>query len=214
VVKQVRVMHNVLVLAMICFGLLWLVRGHIPSSPGAVAIGALLGLGYGGFYWSRLARRVARRDRRFARNKIFVSFLSVFELAVLAAASSHVILIVLGLLLLVGMVLGLITGHWWIVVAGGFGLSTAATLAVGVLRYEHRHGPLHYQYDSRAWAGGEGLLYQTGQVIEPLTPAGRVMVNGESWNAVALGGEAIANGECVEVISRKGLTLYVDRLPV
>jgi membrane-bound ClpP family serine protease len=40
------------------------------------------------------------------------------------------------------------------------------------------------------------------------------MVNGESWNAVALGGEAIANGECVEVISRKGLTLYVDRLPV
>ncbi len=110
-VKQVRVMHNVLVLAMLCAGLLWLVRGHIPSSPGAVAIGALLGLGYGGFYWSRLARRVARRDRRFARNKIFVSFLSVFELAMLAAASSHVKLSVLARVVLVGKVHGLITRH-------------------------------------------------------------------------------------------------------
>lgn len=80
--------------------------------------------------------------------------------------------------------------------------------------YEREHGPVYYQYDSRAWTETEGALYQVGEVLEPLAPAGRVMINGEIWNAVSLGGEHIGKGERVEVISRDGLTLKVDRVAV
>ncbi len=82
------------------------------------------------------------------------------------------------------------------------------------MRYERKHGPVYYQYDSSAWSGGEGLLYQTGEVVEPLSPTGRVLINGELWNAVSLSGEAIEKGEQIEVISRDGLTLYVDWVPI
>ena len=79
--------------------------------------------------------------------------------------------------------------------------------------YEHHNGPVYYQYDSRAWNGAEGMLYQCGKVVQPLVPNGKVMVNGELWNAISLSGEPIDVGTMVEVISSEGLTLNVDRLP-
>lgn len=212
-VKQVRVIRNVSVIAILFAGVLWLVRNHISANPDAILVGGLGGICYGWLYWWRLSRRVSRRNRRFGQNKIFVQFLSVFELALVAAASSHYILIVLALLILAGAFVGIFSEHWWTVLAGSFGIAAAASLGISIIRYESRHGPLYYQYDSRAWLGGEGLLYQVGQVVERLAPTGRVTVNGEVWNAVSMSGDAIETGQDVEVIARDGLTLYVDRLP-
>jgi membrane-bound serine protease (ClpP class) len=72
---------------------------------------------------------------------------------------------------------------------------------------------LYYQYDNASWSGAEGMVYQRGTVVQPLTPAGKVKIQGVLWNAVSLSGETIALGEPVEVISLERLTLYVDRLP-
>jgi membrane-bound ClpP family serine protease len=57
------------------------------------------------------------------------------------------------------------------------------------------------------------MLYQVGTVVQPLTPAGKVKIQGVLWNAISLSREALAVGEQVEVISMHRLTLYVDRLP-
>jgi len=82
----------------------------------------------------------------------------------------------------------------------------------GSLRYERRHGPLYDQYDSCTWSGAEGMLYRVGTVVKPLTPEGKVDLQGEWWNAVSISGEPIAAGERVEVIAVERLTLYVDRV--
>jgi hypothetical protein len=79
--------------------------------------------------------------------------------------------------------------------------------------YEGFHGPLHYQYDSRTWAGTEGMLYRVATVVKPLTPVGKVDYQGELWNAASLSGERIGVGERVEVITVERLRLYVDRVP-
>ena len=81
-----------------------------------------------------------------------------------------------------------------------------------MLVYEHHNGPVYFQYDSRAWSGAEGMLYQRGKVVQPLVPNGKVMMNGELWNAISFSGESIDVGTMVEVISSEGLTLKVDRV--
>ena len=81
-----------------------------------------------------------------------------------------------------------------------------------IVRYERHAGPLYYQYNNAGWSGAEGLLYQVGTVVQPLTPAGKVNLQGVLWNAVSLSGEALAVGEHVEVILVHRLTLSVDRL--
>lgn len=96
---------------------------------------------------------------------------------------------------------------------GSFGMAAALTLGGSIVRYERRYGTLYYQYDSRSWLGGEGLLYQEGRTIQPLTPKGKIIINGELWHAISLNGDNIEAGKKVEVISRKGLTLYVGSLP-
>jgi membrane-bound ClpP family serine protease len=89
----------------------------------------------------------------------------------------------------------------------------AVGLASGVCWYERRHGRLYYQYKSDTWSGAEGLLYQVGTVVQPLTPAGKIVLAGVLWNAVSRSGEPIAKGQQVEVLSVERLTLSVDRLP-
>jgi membrane-bound ClpP family serine protease len=54
------------------------------------------------------------------------------------------------------------------------------------------------------------LAGATGRAISPLGPAGTVLVNHEQWSAVTAG-EAIGDGEPIEVIARDGLKLRVRR---
>ena len=59
--------------------------------------------------------------------------------------------------------------------------------------------------------GNEGLIGETGVAQTALTPAGKVFVHGELWDAVSP--VPIAAGERVAVRQVDGLTLQVDPLP-
>ncbi len=56
--------------------------------------------------------------------------------------------------------------------------------------------------------GSEGMIGLKGEVIEPLTPVGLIMVGGERWKAKSVGGN-IRAGKGVEVLELHGLTLTV-----
>jgi membrane-bound ClpP family serine protease len=110
------------------------------------------------------------------------------------------------------VLLSFLSGGWWAVLIGSFGLASGLVLMSYVLRYERRHGPLYYQYDSRYWSGAEGMLYRIATVVKPLTPDGKVDFQGELWEAVSISGEPIDVGQSVEVIAVERLTLFVDRV--
>jgi len=62
----------------------------------------------------------------------------------------------------------------------------------------------------RKTTGSEGMIGLEAEVIEPLTPAGVVMVGGEYWRAKSVGGD-IAAGETVEILRLNRLRLEVRR---
>ncbi len=57
--------------------------------------------------------------------------------------------------------------------------------------------------------GLEALIGDTGEVIDPLAPAGTVKVKGELWKAESLAGP-VARGEKVRIKEMKNLTLFVE----
>ena len=181
------------------------------ASPYAAEVVA--GSGYAVWYWRRLCRRITRRDRHFEPNKIFVHHLSLAEVLLSAVGYNPYLAIPIAMVLVVGVLLSVFSGVWWVVMAATCGLVGGAVLGGYILYYERLHGPLHYQYDSRTWSGAEGMLYRLAIVVRPLTPVGKVDYQGELWDAVSLSGEPIGAGERVEVLAVERLTLYVDRAP-
>lgn len=212
VVKQVRVLRNIGLTWGLCAVILWGLRAYLWEHRVAIGLGLLLGCALGAARWHLLRRRIARRDRRYERNKIFVHYLSVFDLLVNAVAYNLYLSIPLGLGLLVLVAVGVFSA-WWSVLGWSVLWVAASVVAVCLLGYERQHGPVFYQYDSEDWGGAEGLLYQEGKVVEALAPNGKVTVQGVLWNAVSMSGEAIDVGTAIEVIALERLTLYVDRLP-
>ena len=213
-VKQRRVLWNTACLGLLGAVVLWLIRGHLGTESSAFVAGVVPGGLIGWLRWRHIRRRIARHDRRYERNKIFVDYLHIGEVAVAALAYNPVIALPASVGVAVALWLAPFSLWWWLVLVGSIGCSGASVLLSAVVCYERQHGPLYYQYYSDNWSGAEGLLYQRGTVLEPLQPAGKIsMPGGVLWNAVSLSGEAIAQGEAVEVISVQGLTLYVDRLP-
>jgi len=61
--------------------------------------------------------------------------------------------------------------------------------------------------------GREGMIGLQGTVVEPLTPVGAIMVNGERWKAKSVD-DNIEVGEDVEIVRIEGLTLRVVRLKI
>jgi membrane protein implicated in regulation of membrane protease activity len=212
-VRKIRILWNIVFIGALFSGLLGLIGADIAHNLDALCFGILGGNIHGFLYWQRLFHRVERQHRRFDRNRIFVHFLSLLELFLTAITWSFALLLVLVLLTVAAFFLDVLSGHWWGTLAASFGISAAVVVGSSILRYERHYGPLYYQYDSRTWLGGEGLLYQQGKVIESLAPQGRIRVQGELWNAISLSNENIEAGRMVEVIARKGLTLYVEALP-
>ena len=53
----------------------------------------------------------------------------------------------------------------------------------------------------------EGMIGLKGEVVEPLTPTGTIIVKGERWNAKSV--DNVEIGENVEVVGIEGLTLRV-----
>lgn len=212
-VPQVRVLRNVLGLGVLCALALWLVRDRLWEHAHGVGLGMAAGAGGGWLWWRHLSRTIARRDRRYERNKIFVHYLSILEVALAAVAYNHFLALPLGVLLLAVVVGTSVFSPTWMVYLGSSGLAGLGVLTGAILRYERHHGPVYYQYNNEGWSGAEGLVYQRAMVVEPLAPAGKVTIQGVLWNAVSLSGENIEMGTHVEVISTERLTLYVDRLP-
>ncbi|MFW5854380.1 MAG: NfeD family protein [Thermodesulfobacteriota bacterium] len=58
--------------------------------------------------------------------------------------------------------------------------------------------------------GADGLIGQSGEVREALSPRGKVFIHGETWNAVSQ--TPVLPGEVVRVIGVKGLLLEVQPL--
>src|SRR5262245_53428812 len=85
-VKQVRVLRNVVIWGLLCALVLWLIRGRLWPNRTALLLGALAGSLYACWHWRHLSRRIARRDRRFERNKIFVHYLNTVEVLLSAVA--------------------------------------------------------------------------------------------------------------------------------
>ena len=212
-VKQARVLRNLIGLGLLCAALIWWLDDRVWQTPDALAWGVGLAIPGALLHWRWLARRITRRDRRYERNKIPVTYLSVIEALAAAFVHSYYLAIPAALVMVVVLVTASLSGHWWTVWGASCGLAWTALLAGRVLVYEWRHGALYYQYDSGDWSGAEGMLYQRGTVVQPLAPAGKVnMPGGVLWNAVSKSGETIETGEAVEVIDVQRLTLYVDRL--
>jgi membrane protein implicated in regulation of membrane protease activity len=201
-----------MVWGILCAIVLWLMRARLWQNRTALLVGAVAGSLYALWRWRELSRRIARRHRRFERNKIFVHYLNAVEALLSAVAYNPYLVIPIGVLL-VGVLLSVLSGTWWAILIAAFGLTSCGVLAGCIIGYERLHGPLHYQYDSRMWSGAEGMLYRTATVVKPLTPAGKVDCQGALWNAVSLSGDLIDVGDRVEVISVERLTLYVDRVP-
>lgn len=59
--------------------------------------------------------------------------------------------------------------------------------------------------------GIEGLVGDTGEVMEALSPTGTIRVQGEIWNAESLGG-TIDKGEKVRIKEMKNLKLFVEKI--
>ena len=211
-VKQVRVLGNTLLVFVLCISVLWLLRGRLWSYSNALSWGIGLGLLSGALRWRQLYYRIARRDRRYERNKVFVNYLNVFEALVATIVYNVYLSIPLALIGLMVVLLTTRSAHWWTVMASSGVVACTGFLAICIVRYERRYGPLYYQYKSEAWSGAEGLLYQEGVVVQSLRPVGKVEVGGVLWNAVSRSGECLPVGERIEVLSVERLTLDVDRL--
>lgn len=56
--------------------------------------------------------------------------------------------------------------------------------------------------------GREGMAGLQGEVVQPLAPVGLIILKGERWRAVAVGG-SIEKGMTIVVVEVKGLTLRV-----
>jgi hypothetical protein len=212
-VPQVRVLQNVLGLAALCALALWCVRDRLWEHAPGVSVGVAVGAVGGWLWWRHLSGRIARQDRRYERNKIFVHYLSSLEVTLAAVAYNPVLALPLGVVFLAVVVGTRVFTPTWIVYLGSSGLAGLSVLTGAILRYERHHGPVYYQYNNEGWSGAEGLVYQRAMVVQPLAPAGKVSIQGVLWNAVSLSGESIEMGAQVEVISTERLTLYVDRLP-
>ena len=59
--------------------------------------------------------------------------------------------------------------------------------------------------------GLSAIIGETGEIVELLNPSGKVLLNGEIWNAISVSG-MMKPGERVRVKEVKNLILYVEPL--
>ena len=95
-VPQVRVLRNVFGLGVLCALALWLVRDRLWEHAPGISLGVAAGAVGGWLWWRHLSRTIARRDRRYERNKIFVHSLSLLEVVLAAVAYNPFLALPLG----------------------------------------------------------------------------------------------------------------------
>jgi hypothetical protein len=142
-VPQIRILHNVCGLAVLCVLALWCVHDRLWEHAPGISVGVAAGAGGGWLWWRHLSRRVIRRDRRYERNKIFVHYLSLLEVGLAAVAYNPFLVLPLGVGLLAVVVGASVFSSVWIVYLGSSGLAGLGVLTGALLRYERHHGPVY-----------------------------------------------------------------------
>lgn len=89
----------------------------------------------------------------------------------------------------------------WSFVAVGGAVAFEAAEAFVLVRWSQRR---------KVAMGAETLVGETGEVVDPLRPEGRVRVQGEVWRARCA--EGASPGERVRVRALDGLVLEVERV--
>src|SRR5919109_1467661 len=117
-VKQVRVLRNVLCFGLLCGLVLWLVRDRFWEHRYALSVGVMTGAVGGWLWWRHLSCLIARRDRRYERNKIFVHYLCVVEVAIAAVVYNHYLALPLGVVLFAVVVGTRVFSQTWIIWLG------------------------------------------------------------------------------------------------
>jgi membrane-bound serine protease (ClpP class) len=59
--------------------------------------------------------------------------------------------------------------------------------------------------------GKSGMIGETAITLETLNPDGQIKIGGEIWNAISKNNKKIKKNEHVEIVSIKGLTLFVQK---
>ena len=59
--------------------------------------------------------------------------------------------------------------------------------------------------------GKSGMIGETAITLETLNPDGQIKIDGEIWNAISKNNKKINKNEQVEIVSIKGLTLFVQK---
>jgi membrane-bound serine protease (ClpP class) len=115
-------------------------------------------------------------------------------------AVAGIVALIFGSLTLVDAPIPELRVHWATALSTGltFGLITAVLLRLAVKAKR-----------SKVRLGGEAMIGLIGVVMQPLTPEGQVLVNGEIWQAESA--TPVDKGEKVRVQGLRDLTLLVDR---
>jgi membrane-bound serine protease (ClpP class) len=105
----------------------------------------------------------------------------------------------LGAVLLVDSPIPELRIHWGVALALSLAFTIITVFLLSLVVRAHRN---------KSFTGTEAIPGRHGFAAEDLAPSGRVMLDGEYWNAVA--SAPVAKGSPVRVRSLTGLTLYVD----
>lgn len=190
---------NLAVLILVVGGLLIYLEFHAPGTIVPGALGTILVL----LALFSLSQLPVRYTSAFL---ILAAFVLLFLEAKFAA---HGILAAAGIVCLVFGTLTLVEGpipemrvHLGTALAlgGSFGVITVLLVRLAV---RARH--------NKVKVGAAALVGQIAVVMQPLSPEGQVMLNGEIWQAESR--TPTARGERVRVLALRDLTLLVERIP-
>lgn len=111
---------------------------------------------------------------------------------------------------LLGLVLQAFGGFFLFTDSAVSPLLIGVTVAISFGLYQLVLVPFHRKQTSLPTVGDEELLEGAhGYVVKPLDPVGTVNVNSELWTAYS--SEPLPSGTYVQVVSKEGLRLFVER---
>lgn len=127
----------------------------------------------------------------------FVAEVKVTSYGLLTLAG--LICFILGSAMLIDAPIPSLRVGWGVILPTALVVAAVVIFLVARVIQAHRSHPV---------TGIEGMIGETGVVVSPLNPWGKVFVHGEYWHAVAK--TAVAEGEAVRVVAVKGSQLEVE----
>jgi membrane-bound ClpP family serine protease len=107
------------------------------------------------------------------------------------------------------VVVGIICALWFFKIKIPLPITIAIAIISGIFIFLI-HIVVIPSFHKKQVTGREGMIGLQGRVVEPLTPFGTIIVEGEHWKAKSIYGK-MGVDEDVEVVAIEGLTLKVRR---